>query len=306
LPEKHHYFPIFYQKRWTSDRDGRVCVYSKPHRQVKALRRYPDQIGFRYDLYTIPGVEFETASHLERRFFLQTDNDAAQALSSMERDPRIALDNRLRSGWSRFVMSLIHRAPDEVSIFFREVTQHVGQAEREFEEHYAERRLPTDPETFEEFARARPANPAGIATAMLIQKVIDSRFVGNHFNRMTWTIISPPSAYTFLTSDRPIIMTNGLVNPDSHLALPIGPRRLFIASNQATIVREIAARKPDDLVAFVNDRVIKQARNFVIGVDDKQLRFVEKRFGARLPSSPTETAPRPTYEEVSALAAKLR
>jgi hypothetical protein len=71
-------------------------------------------------------------------------------------------------------------------------------------------------------------------------------------------------------------------------------------------VREIAARKPDDLVAFVNDRVIKQARNFVIGVDDKQLRFVEKRFGARLPSSPTETAPRPTYEEVSALAAKLR
>ena len=287
MPEKHHYFPIFYQKRWAGT-EGQVCVYSKPHTEVKAIRRHPDQVGFEHDLYTIAGVEFETASHLERRFFLQTDNDASQALASLESNPQAPLDTRLRSGWSRFALSLIHRAPDEVARFFSQVAEHVAAAEREFEENYATRRLPTDPDTFEEFALKRPSNPAGRAAAMLIEKVIDSELVGNHLNRMIWTILSPPSSYPLLTSDRPVIMTSGLSEPESHLSLPIGPRRLFIASNQQAIVDEIAARKPDDLVAFANDRIIKQARRFVLGTDDRQLRFVSKRFGLRLPSSPTE------------------
>jgi len=117
MPEKHHYFPIFYQKRWAGA-DGRVCVYSRPYKKVKPNRKHPDSVGFQYDLYTIPGVDYETASHLERRFFLQTDNDAAQALARFETDPQTPLDTRLRSGWSRFVMSLIHRAPEEVAAFF--------------------------------------------------------------------------------------------------------------------------------------------------------------------------------------------
>jgi hypothetical protein len=269
---------------------------------VKAVRRHPDRIGFEFDLYTIPGVEFEVASHLERRFFLQTDNDASQALASIETDPKASLDRRLRSGWSRFVMSLIHRSPEEVALFFREVAKHVENAEREFEENYARLKHPDEPATFEEFKLKRPPNPAGLAAAMLIQKVIDSEFVGNHFNRMIWTILSPPSPYPLLSSDRPIITTDGLSEPNSHLALPIGPRTLFIASNRQDIVDEVSGKRPGDLVTFVNNRVVQQARRFVIGVDDRQLRFVSNRFGARLPSSPTETQPLPTPAEMKKLA----
>jgi hypothetical protein len=84
---------------------------------VKAIPRHPSRIGFQYDLYTIPGVDSETASHLERRFFLQTDNDAAEALTLFETNPKTPLSQRLRSGWTRFVVSLIRRAPEEVEIF---------------------------------------------------------------------------------------------------------------------------------------------------------------------------------------------
>jgi Protein of unknown function (DUF4238) len=63
MPEKNHYFPIFYQKRWAGD-DGQVCLYSKPHWEVKAIRRHPSRIGFQYDLYTIPGVEHQTSKRL--------------------------------------------------------------------------------------------------------------------------------------------------------------------------------------------------------------------------------------------------
>ena len=230
--------------------------------------------------------------------FSRQTTHAAQALQKFERDPKIALDNRLRSGWSRFVISLILRAPEEIRYFFDEIKMHVLDAEREFEENYATQRLPTEPATFEEFKRNRPTNPAGRAAAMLIQKIIDSDTVGNHLNNMIWTILSPPSSYPLLTSDRPLIMTNGMIRPELHLALPIGPRKLFIASNRNEIVQEVARRRPDDLVSFVNNRVVKQARRFVIGVDDHQLRFVANRFGARLPSSPMELTKFPSPEEM--------
>jgi hypothetical protein len=305
MPEKHHYFPIFLQKRWAGA-DGRVCVYSQPRKdveEVKALRRHPNRVGFENDLYTIPGVEFEAASHLERRFFLQTDNDASQVLASLEADPKAPLGTRLRSGWSRFVMSLIHRSPEEIAIFFGQVALHIEHAERDFEQNYHKLRLPNEPATFEEFKLKRPTNPAGRAAAMLIQKVIDSELVGNHLNRMIWSILSPPSSSPFLISDRPITMTNGLSRPDSHVALPIGPRTLFIASNQQTIVDDVARRNPDDLVTHVNDRIVRQARRFVIGIDDHQKSFISHRlFGPRLPSSPTETKRLPTPEELRSFA----
>jgi len=301
MPEKHHYFPIFYQKRWAGI-DGRVCVYSKPHNELKAVRRHPARVGFQNDLYTVPGVEFEAASQLERRFFLRADNDAAEALAVLGANPGAALDERLRSGWARFVMSLIHRAPEEVAAFFVEIGKITEDAERRFQENYSTLRRANEPETFEEFKRTRPSNPGGRAAVILIQRVIDSQFVGDHFVRMIWTILQVSGAYPFLTSDRPILMTNGIANPGSHLALPIGPRRLFIASNERAIVNEIEQRNPDEIVSFVNDRIVRQARRFVVGVDDRQLRFVGKRFGERLPSSPTERQRPRTPDELDALA----
>src|SRR5271165_7048300 len=82
---------------------------------------------------------------------------------------RPPLETKLRSGWSRFVMSLIHRGPDEIALFSSQVAEHVAAAEQKFEENYATLRLTTDPEKFEEFALKRPSNPPGRAAAMLIQ-----------------------------------------------------------------------------------------------------------------------------------------
>ena len=159
-----------------------MCLYSKPHKELKAIRRHPSRIGFQYDLYTIPGVDSQTASHLERRFFLQTDNDAAEALSLFETDPKAPLNRRVRSGWTRFVISLIHRAPEEVAIFTGQVIEHLAYAEKNFEENYSSLRRPDEPETFAEFLLNRPSNLEGRAAAVLIQRVIDNQTVGDRFN----------------------------------------------------------------------------------------------------------------------------
>ena len=115
MPEKHHYIPVFYLKRWADkDGDGRLCVYSRPYDRVKANRKHPDATGYEDDLNAIRGADAETEGHLEGRFFLRADNDAARALDILETGRGDLMDARLRSAWSRFMTTLLHRNPERV------------------------------------------------------------------------------------------------------------------------------------------------------------------------------------------------
>jgi hypothetical protein len=97
-------------------------------------------------------------------------------------------------------------------------------------------------------------------------------------------------------------MTNGMAHLDAHLAIPIGPRKLFIAAHTTGWADALTRDKADDVIAFVNDRIVRQAHRFCIGVNDAHLSFFAKRFGEMLPSSPVENAPLPTAEELNDLA----
>jgi hypothetical protein len=83
-------------------------------------------------------------------------------------------------------------------------------------------------------------------------------------------------------------MTNGMVRPEDHLALPIGPRILFVATNTLEMEHNIKSMSPRQLMEHVNDRVVSQARKYVWEVDDKQLRFIQNRLGRMEPSTPLE------------------
>jgi hypothetical protein len=67
--------------------------------------------------------------------------------------------------------------------------------------------------------------------------------------------------------------------------MPIGPRQLFVAANDPKLAQELARQNHDKVLAKMNDLIVRQARKFVWGVDDRQLRFVERRLGEMRPSS---------------------
>ncbi len=293
MPEKHHYLPVFYQKRWAGA-DGRCVYYSVPYKTPIARRLHPDRMGFAYDLYKIPGVDFENASYLERRFFRQTDNDAAQALSLIETPNLKDLDDRLKSGWARFIMSIIYRASREIEIYVREVARCLKMSEdvspdetQMFDDVF----VLSDQQLSSPDAIVRRNTLAGVAAVRLIQRLIDSQFVGDYLLRMKWAVLCLNGSYTLLTSDRPIVMTAGLMVHDGHLMIPIGPRKLFIAANERSTIQNIEQSNSDRIARFVNDRQARQARLFCIATNESHLQFFGKRFGERLPCSPTETAP---------------
>jgi hypothetical protein len=100
--------------------------------------------------------------------------------------------------------------------------------------------------------------------------------------------LASPGAPIPISDGRPIIMTDGLVKSRDHLALPIGPRSLFVATNTEKSENLIRSMDPRDLMQQVNDRVASQARRYVYGTDEGQLRFVANRLGRQNPSTPLE------------------
>jgi hypothetical protein len=177
------------------------------------------------------------------------------------------------------------RNPEYVARMAAEVVGFFDPSSTELNDKYRKIRRPDDPETYEEYM-AKTGHPAGRASAIAMQTIIDSPRMGGHLNQMRWSIIAFKNAeHWLLTSDRPIIMTNGLVKPRDHLAIPIGPSALFVATNTEESDNIIKSIDPRELMRQVNDRVALQARRFVYGIDDRQLRFVAKM----VPATPLET-----------------
>jgi hypothetical protein len=181
------------------------------------------------------------------------------------------------------------RNPEYVSKMAAEVVGFFDPNSTELNDKYRQIRRPDDPDTYEEYI-AKTGHPAGRTSAIAMQTIIDSPRMGGHLNQMRWSVVTFTNAtHALLTSDRPIIMTNGLVKPRDHLALPIGPLSLFVATNTLESENIIKNMNPRELMRQVNDRVVAQSRRFVYGTDDSQLRFVAKRLGKIEPSTPLDT-----------------
>jgi hypothetical protein len=55
---KHHYIPVFYLKQWAQT-DGQICEFSRPYKEVKPRRTYPDGTGYVRGLYTFRELSAE-------------------------------------------------------------------------------------------------------------------------------------------------------------------------------------------------------------------------------------------------------
>ena len=117
--------------------------------------------------------------------------------------------------------------------------------------------------------------------------IIDNQRLGPFIFAMTFGRLAlPDSSIPLMTSDRPLYWsTHGLDSPDSFIALPVGPRTLFVAGNLRSFVYDLEARSDTEAVQRVNQVVVQQARQFVWGVDHSQLQLVRDEMGL-MPDEP--------------------
>jgi hypothetical protein len=115
VSKKHHYMPVFYRKRWAGA-DGRICEFSKPYENtLKPKRVHPAGTGYVSSLYEMKGLKDELKDQFEALFLSPVDSKAADALSIMEKDDSAHIWNsEERSAWTRFLLSLLMRMPEDI------------------------------------------------------------------------------------------------------------------------------------------------------------------------------------------------
>jgi hypothetical protein len=285
VPSKHHYIPVFYLKQWRGT-DGRLCEYKRIAGRTVARRTFPDGTGYLKDLYKVEGLPDPIAQAVEQKFMHLVDTEANYALQKLLRGDATPWDSRARSAWTRFILSLRFRNPEAVFIIKTQMVALWQAILENMRRNYDTVRYEGDPPTFEEFV-ARTSAEAPLKAAMqLLQEIIDNARVGPTIFEMQWSPVSLPlrvfpcSLLTGCSTCRTV-----LGERDAYIALPIGPRVLFVADHDGASPRGLAALDPTSTVRNVNMAVVHQARQFVWGLDESQLRFVQNRMG-RAPDRP--------------------
>jgi len=99
---------------------------------------------------------------------------------------------------------------------------------------------------------------------MSLERFINNRPLLDNISKLQWGMVDlTGTRYRLVTSDRPVVRTDGLNKPDSHLAVPLSPTRLFIATNNQRTTAMFQSMPPRDLVMRMNKRVVRNAIKYV-------------------------------------------
>lgn len=253
--------------------------FSRPDgKTVKPLRRAPKAMGFVDRLYSVNGVPEDTAHRLESEFFKPVDCDAATALAAMI--DRRALTPKQRNAWSRFLMSLMFRMPQDMAHLKERVWAewHAGGAD--LEERYQAKRKSDQPATLAEYVAAQDETFFELSAANIMRSMVNHSHIVPRISGMHWSIVTVENGVRqFLVSDRPVIQSVAINLADSFIVLPVGPHRLFVAANDERLAAALTTVDSADLIDEINVLEVQDATSYVYGQDDRYLDFVRERMG---------------------------
>jgi hypothetical protein len=278
---KDHYIPVFYLSQWNGG-DHQICEFTRPDGKINHQRIGPKGTGFVRGLYTVPRLPPEEARYVETEFMQKLDDKAARALRAMLAGTGdIHLSDTLGVAWASFLFLLILRAPETMATM-----------QKQLDDYYRAKFAATSTNTAsiidgDSIRNAVEMKQRGRKIQEVLPSFLSHSLVVRELVAMQWRTKSLASASrTMLTSDRPVIMTNGFAHHGGHLAIPLSPTTLFIATRNAETYSKINEMSDNLIVKTVNSKVCEQAIDYVYSVDDRQLSFVANRLGRRIQSTP--------------------
>lgn len=278
---KHHYIPQFYLRPWLGD-DHKLEEFRRGYRGRIEVGRYGTKsTGFAVDLYTLAGTTPDTRQNVEKYFMGLVDHSAVKARDMML-EGVIPTDESTRHSWARFLMSLILRNPEEISTFKERFGADLMTPDAELQARYESAKSPDDPPTLEEWLQLSDPTYSERSAIIAMTRLVENQNVLRLIRGMNWRVIDTRDRLRrLMTSDRPIVITNGLGRYDGHCALPLSPTKLFLACTCVDFAEELCRLRLGKMIRSVNDAVMGQARKYVYAVDRSPLSEVRKQMGKR-------------------------
>ncbi|QRE76991.1 DUF4238 domain-containing protein [Methylobacterium aquaticum] len=280
--QKHHYMPVFYLKQWLN-KDGQICEYKRlANGAVKPRRTHPSGTGYVRGLYDFVGLEDpELREAFEREFLKPVDTRAAELLQDINAGRRAMNNPEKRSAWTRFLLSLLMRMPEDIKLHKERYIQNWLKPNPDRRKYYKSRVWrPGMPQRLDDVLAAMDLQSIEHRALDALIPLINNPRIGEVVISLHWgSLTLPVGAPALLTSDRPILLSDGLEDPNSHIILPIGPKQIFYAVKDKGVVNFMMVKPPTELAHIVNMAVVSQAVNYVYGQWDVQLPFVQQYMG---------------------------
>jgi hypothetical protein len=283
LTHKNHFAPVFYQRRWARPADGKVCQYSRPFKDVIVKWVGPEATGFEYDIYTVPKGD-GISTDVEDKFFKKVDQDAHNVLAKMlGSSGSVGLIHDERCAWARFIMSMGQRHPVNLKQLGEQAKANAIGNAASLQADWEKLWKPGFPLSYHEAVAMLGAELWDNIGAHAMPKVSDMKKVGDVLINMQWNIVTltDVAEESFLTSDRPVILSNGLAKPEAHVVMPISPRAMFVAAKSEEVLQGVDAMLQNGYgITRLNEMVIAQAGRFVYDNSDQRVDFVRSFFPA--------------------------
>ncbi|MBO3761092.1 DUF4238 domain-containing protein [Ciceribacter sp. L1K22] len=278
---KHHYIPQFYLRQWLGP-DHKLQEFRRGHKGRLQTKRYGTvSTGYEEDLYVVPGVTEETKQNIERYFMGFVDNSAVKA-RDMLLDGIIPRDPDLRYSWARFVLSLVFRNPEELTQFKADFARRLMTPMAEFQSRYQAIRKDQDPVLFEDWIQHNDPTYAEREAIKAMARLIEHPNALHLLRNMYWVVLDTGKVSNrLMTSDRPVVMSSGLMRFDGHYGIPISPTRMFLAFTAVDFAERFCALPTGKIVREVNDAVVGQARKYVYSIDRSNFSEVKRKIGKR-------------------------
>jgi hypothetical protein len=210
------------------------------------------------------------------------DDKAARALRAMlaAGTGDIDLSDTLSTAWASFLYSLILRVPETMTTMQKQLDDYRAK----FAAMSTNTASITDGDGIRHTVEVKHRE---LKVQEVLPGFLSPGLVVRELVAMQWrTKVLTAASHRMLTSDRPVIMTNGFAHHEGHVAIPLSPTTLFIATRNDETYSKINGMSDDLTVRAVNSKVCEQAIDYVYGADDRQLRFVANRLGKRIQSTP--------------------
>ena len=278
---RHHYVPQFLLNPWTEDSlDGKLEVFRLDIQGFPSSRRGSRYTGFDNDLYAltkekIAGMEKQA---VETRFLKLIDSKAANVRKKMMSHGFKTLTPEDKVDWARFLMSLRLRQPDIVNMLKHESAEHLKKTLNEQSEEYIELAATDVPLTLEEWTEEQYPGLIENFGLSYFHELVDNPKYGNKILRMKWYLWDfSNTSYDLLLSDHPCIFTSGVDDSNCVIALPIHPKKAFLATQNDSVVQNLQRQHLKDLVMRLNESSVNQTRVRIYARNESPRRFIENR-----------------------------
>ncbi len=274
---EHHFVPRFLLEQWHTPPDGKLSSFRWAGTKLVSHRYKAKSVAKERHLYSLGRSSEEPDVQVEKNFWgPQVDDPAATVHAKMLRYGLNALGPDDRIIWARFLVGLMLRVPGMVRRIRERGREVLSASLDEAPEDYLEIRGVETPETLREWVDAHMPDALDDLGVMTLPQLVFSEKLNPVFLQATWGIRSVhPARFDLLVGDKPLII-GGSLGASFLVALPISPKKIFLALNDKATLVNIQKKDANSFVRASNRSMVTAAETYVYSTGEAQATFIAR------------------------------